>query len=69
MKKFSMTATDDLHYPEYKRLNWVSGVTYKAEEIGGGVLKVHSETGPFFFSGDARENLWRVFEIQEEMKP
>lgn len=61
MKTYAMIAKDDLKYPEYPVPNWLEGEVYTGTEMDGDILCVESETGPFFFSGNARERLPEIF--------
>lgn len=61
-----LIAKDNLQYPEYPVLNWRKGESYQTEEKGGGVIKVESETGPFFFTGKARKRLNEIFDFKLE---
>jgi hypothetical protein len=65
MKRFKAIALDTYQYDEYPTPNWIKDECYEAKDDGH-TLTLASETGNFYFAGEARDRIMHeLFQFEE----
>lgn len=64
MKKLTAIALETCGYDDYPVPNWIKGEKYGAIDKGN-TLVMGSETGNFYFTGEAKKRLPEMFHFEQ----